>query len=105
MLCDGDSGLFISDKSWVWTPVRRHIDEDTASIVRHGRGDVPVISETDGTFGKTVDEFLDLGMPTVTPYIGYVLSFDDRNEIGDVDLTANKIMPCMILDDMVGFFV
>lgn len=99
-----DSGLFISNKSWVWTPVKQHINKSTASIVRHRQGDVLVITETDGTFVKTVEEFLDLGMPTVTPYIGYVLSFDSRNKIGNVNLTADRIMPYMIFDNTVKFF-
>ena len=99
-----DSGLFISDKSWVWTPVKQHINKNTSSIVRHRQGDVLIISETDGSFNKTVQEFLDLGAAAITPYIGYVLSFNGQNRIGDVSLTANKIMPYMILDGTVKFF-
>lgn len=60
--------------------------------------------ETDGSFEKTDQEFLALGEPAVTPYIGYVLSFSDRNKIGATNLTSNKIMPYMIFDNMVRFF-
>ena len=99
-----DSGLFISDKSWLWTPVKQHIDNNTAHIVRHRQGDLLIITETDGSFQKTVQEFLDLGAPTVTPYIGYILSFHSQNKIGETNLTANKIMPYMIFDNTVKFF-
>lgn len=45
-----------------------------------------------------------LGADGITPYIGYVLSFNGQNRIGNVSLTANKIMPYMILDGTVKFF-
>lgn len=99
-----DAGLFISDKSWLWTPVEQHINKDTMNIVRHRQGDVLIISETDGSFTKTAQEFIDLGAPDVTPYIGYVLSFNNQNKIGEVNLTADRIIPYMIFDNMVKFF-
>lgn len=99
-----DAGMYITDKSWTWNPVSQHINKKTTSIIRHRQGDVLIISETDGTFQKTEEEFLTLGAPTVTPYIGYVLSFDGRNKIGETALTANKIVPYMIFDNMVKFF-
>lgn len=99
-----DAGLFISDKSWLWTPVKQHIDKNTTSIVRHRQGDLLIISETDGSFQKTKQEFLNLGTPAITPYIGYVLSFNDQNKIEETNLKANKITPYMIVDNMIKFF-
>lgn len=99
-----DAGLFISDKSWLWTPVKQHIDKNTTKIIRHRQGDLLIVSETDGSFNKTVEEFLDMGKPDVTPYIGYILSFNDSNKIGSINLKSDRIMPYMIFDNMVKFF-
>lgn len=99
-----DAGVFITDKSWIWKPVEQSINKQTTSIIRHKQGDILTISETDGTFQKTVAEFLALGTPSVTPYIGYVLSFNSSNKIGDVNLIANKIIPYAITSTGLKFF-
>lgn len=99
-----DSGLFVTEKSWIWKPVEQTIDKRTTRITRHKQGDILTIAETDGSFQKTVPEFLNLGAPSVTPYIGYVLSFNSNNKIGDVNLTANKIIPYAITANGLKFF-
>lgn len=99
-----DAGLFITDKSWIWKPVEQTINKQTTAITRHKQGDILTIADADGTFQKTVDEFLNLGVPTVKPYIGYVLSFHSANKIGDVNLTANKIIPYAITATGLKFF-
>nr|DAG34256.1 MAG TPA: nitrous oxide reductase family maturation protein NosD [Bacteriophage sp.] len=99
-----DAGLFITEKSWIWKPVEQTIDKNTTSITRHKQGDILIIADTDGTFQKTVTEFLNLGKPSVTPYIGYIISFNSSNKIGDVNLTANKIIPYAIIASGLKFF-
>lgn len=99
-----DAGLFITEKSWIWKPVEQTINKDTTSITRHKQGDILTIADTDGTFQKTVAEFLNLGKPSVTPYIGYVLSFNSTNKIGDVNLIANKLIPYAITANGLKFF-
>lgn len=99
-----DGGAFLTDKSWIWKPVEQNIDKDTTSIVRHRQGDILTIADTDGTYQKTVEEFLALGVPSVKPYLGYVISFNSANKIGDVNLTANRIMPYIICSTGLKFF-
>lgn len=99
-----DAGLFITNKSWIWTPVEQTINKRTTSITRHRQGDILTIADTDGTYQKTVAEFTALGTPSVTPYIGYVLSFNSSNKIGDVNLTANKLIPYAITANGLKFF-
>lgn len=99
-----DSGSFITNKSWIWKPIEQTINKNTTNIIRHKQGDILIISETDGTYQKTVKEFLDLGTPSVTPYLGYIISFNSTNKIGDVNLTANKIIPYIICSNGLKFF-
>lgn len=99
-----DSGAFITDKSWAWKPVEQNISKNTTSITRHRQGDILTITDTDGTYQKTVEEFLNLGKPSVTPYLGYVISFNSTNKIGDVNLTANRIIPYIIYGGGLKFF-
>lgn len=99
-----DSGLFITDKSWIWKPVEQSINKHTTSITRHRQGDILMITDTDGTYQKTVEEFLNLDKPNVLPYIGYILSFNSTNKIGDVNLIANKIIPYAITATGLHFF-
>ena len=99
-----DTGLFITDKSWIWKPVEQTINKSTTSITRHRQGDILTIADTDGTFQKTIAEFLNLGKPAVLPYIGYILSFNSTNKIGDVNLIANKIIPYAITETGLKFF-
>lgn len=99
-----DGGAFLTDKSWIWKPVEQNIDKNTTSIVRHRQGDILTIADTDGTYQKTVEEFLALGVPSVKPYLGYVISFNSANKIGDVNLTANKITPYIICGTGLKFF-
>lgn len=99
-----DSGAFITDKSWMWKPVEQNINSTTTSITRHKQGDILTITDTDGRYQKTTEEFLNLGKPSVTPYLGYVLSFNSANKIGDVILTANKITPYIICNNGLKFF-
>lgn len=99
-----DGGAFLTDKSWIWNPVEQNIDKNTTSIVRHRQGDILTIADTDGTYQKTVEEFLALGEPSVKPYLGYVISFNSANKIGDVNLTANKVMPYIICSTGLKFF-
>lgn len=99
-----DSGTFITDKSWMWKPVEQNISKDTTSITRHRQGDILTITNMDGTYQKTVEEFLNLGKPSVTPYLGYVISFNSTNKIGDVNLTANRIIPYIIYGGGLKFF-
>lgn len=99
-----DSGAFVSDKSWIWKPVEQNISKNTTSITRHRQGDILTIADTDGTYQKTAEEFLNLGKPSVTPYLGYVISFNSTNKIGDVNLTANRIIPYIIYGGGLKFF-
>lgn len=99
-----DAGLFITDKSWIWKPVEQTISKNTTSITRHKQGDILTIADTDGSYQKTVEEFLNLGIPSVKPYLGYVLSFNSTNKIGDVNLIANKIIPYAITATGLKFF-
>lgn len=99
-----DSGSFITNKSWIWKPIEQTINKNTTNIIRHKQGDILTISEQDGTYQKTVKEFLDLGTPSVTPYLGYIISFNSTNKIGDVNLIANKIIPYIIYSNGLKFF-
>ena len=99
-----DAGLFITEKSWIWKPVEQMINKNTTSITRHKQGDILTITDSDGTYQKTVDEFLNLGKPSVMPYIGYILSFNSSNKIGDTNLIANKIIPYAITATGLKFF-
>lgn len=99
-----DSGTFVTDKSWIWKPVEQNINKNTTNITRHRQGDILTIDDVDGTYQKTVEEFLNLGKPGVTPYLGYVISFNSANKIGDVNLTANRIIPYIIYSGGLKFF-
>lgn len=99
-----DGGAFLTDKSWIWKPVEQHIDKNTTSIIRHRQGDILTIADTDGSYQKTAEEFLALGAPSVKPYLGYVISFNSANKIGDVNMIANKITPYIICDAGLKFF-
>lgn len=99
-----DGGAFLTDKSWIWKPVEQNIDKNTTSIIRHRQGDILTIVDVDGAYQKTVEEFLALGAPSVKPYLGYVLSFNSANKIGDVNLIANKVTPYIICDAGLKFF-
>ena len=99
-----DAGTFITNKSWIWTPIKQSINKNTTKIVRHRQGDILIITDTDGTYQKTTKEFLDLGVPSVTPYLGYVISYHSANKIGNVNLIADKVTPYIIIDDSVKFF-
>lgn len=99
-----DSGSFITNKSWIWKPIEQTINKNTTNIIRHKQGDILTISETDGTYQKTVEEFLDLGTPSVMPYLGYVISFNSTNKIGNVNLISNKIIPYIIYSKGLKFF-
>lgn len=100
-----DAGAFITNKSWVWKPVEQNINKETTSIIRHKQGDILIISDTDGSYQKTTTEFLNLGKPSVMPYLGYIISFNSANKIGNVNLIADKIIPYMIINSGLKFFV